>query len=491
MVGALPPDAELQRLMEGKLGAFDSNPMPVIVNDQGQSAEAAADDLGVTPVHGLRLRVPGRITPCAPASAFRQKLKRRQPWPTWLQRLHAAIRKSIGASRGQLAGTSNREALATREKLVTRHRDVRKNTENQSSTRMYLVVDPFAAPATAADLRRMRDLEAQRSLVCAVADTLLLRRLRQDLGLVYSINCSYNYCTSFSSAHAADFSAVRRQRYDELLESEECSDGKKQRDGDADECDEKRERANSAPLPVLRQQPSVSISFTSAPRDASACREAVLDTLDKLSTEGPAEADYAAVLEQWRRARMEETHDNDHYITTIVAAIKRARFTRDFFDGNDEGNERKQSLPVPRALERAADIDMPALRQHIRDLSHPGVVRLPGGSMWCGDGDTSGASEKESDGYYSGVEKPLKMLLVESTSQCAQLFREPEARCFSVTLLPKEGVGGSKNEKEVETSISTSTRGTGATASHFYSRRVFLGAAGALLACAVWKRARK
>ena len=284
---------------------------------------------------------------------------------------------------------------------------------------------------------------------------------------------------------------MRRQRYDERLESEECSDGKKQRDGDADECDEKRERANSAPLPVLRQQPSVSISFTSAPRDAPACREAVLDTLDKLSAEGPTEADYAAVLEQWRRARMEETHDNDHYITTIVAAVKRARFTRDFFDGNDEGNERKQSLPVPRALERAADIDMPALRQHIRDLSHPGVVRLPGGSMWCGDGDTSGASEKESDGYYSGVEKPLKMLLVESTSQCAQLFREPEARCFSVTLLPKEGVGGSKNEKEVETSISTSTRGTGPTASHFYSRRVFLGAAGALLACAVWKRARK
>ena len=44
MVGALPPDAELQRLMEGKLGAFDSNPIPVIVNDQDQSAEAAADD---------------------------------------------------------------------------------------------------------------------------------------------------------------------------------------------------------------------------------------------------------------------------------------------------------------------------------------------------------------------------------------------------------------------------------------------------------------
>ena len=85
-------------------------------------------------------------------------------------------------------------------------------------------------------------VDAARAVLCDAVEMKLLRRIRSDLGLVYGISCGYS-----------DDSGIER--------------------------------------PIYRD-PSVSVSFSSAPDDARKCIDSVREVLATVAAEGPEEKDF-------------------------------------------------------------------------------------------------------------------------------------------------------------------------------------------------------
>lgn len=153
MVGALPPDDDLESILLTCIPAFDSAPQSVIVEGgpgpDPASSEAKSAALKGDSVPALALRMPGRVS---------------------LSRTLQFARQS-------------------------KHVDVCRNVEEQSSTKMTVPCAPISAEMCPEDAKlRIRS----REFACDIAQALLLRRLRQDLGLVYSVSCWY---TSFDHCH--------------------------------------------------------------------------------------------------------------------------------------------------------------------------------------------------------------------------------------------------------------------------------------------------
>jgi len=134
-VGALPPDAELEAVLLSRLGAFDEKSEVRVVGEDGDANVIVGDKKGE--VLALRDTESKRLCP--------------------------------GAKSWWLSGEW--------------HIDVRRNAEEQSETEMIFrsgVIDVEAVGREEA-----KNVTKRRAVACKVATALLLRRLRQDLGLVY------------------------------------------------------------------------------------------------------------------------------------------------------------------------------------------------------------------------------------------------------------------------------------------------------------------
>jgi hypothetical protein len=165
-----------------------------------------------------------------------------------------------------------------------KHVDVYRNTEDQSDTEIKLPVPPI--PIEGLSRRERARKERGRYFIGLVATALLLRRLRQDLGLVYSISCYYQ-----SRAH----------------------------------------------------DPSMCVSFTSRPTDARVCRAEVMGVLRKMAEGGIEREDYKAVLEQHHRDLEEDEFTNAHYENIVCDAIGRVR-AWECDAGGDEGTAKRRVL---------------------------------------------------------------------------------------------------------------------------------------------------
>jgi len=136
--------------------------------------------------------------------------------------------------------------------------------------------DDLGASVSEAAIAAANEKDKAREVACEVAQTVLRRSLRDDLGLIYSVSVSYD--------------------------------------------------EDNADLPPRVRIPSVSVEFTCAPLEARRCVAATLDALWKLADEGPDEADVEAVAEQQLREKQQAAQTNDFYADALENALSSARF---------------------------------------------------------------------------------------------------------------------------------------------------------------------
>ena len=255
LVGALPPTSELQELLEATLGAFDAPPQYTINLEEptsemspkygGEDTEVAAADSGrPRPLVEGWLKAP-KCFPRLPDEEEKE-VARKAAWQNWL----------YGPRKG------------------ARYAKVRAGREDSSSTVILLPADPKPLKALSAASRvsvrnpadsAVRSIHYARSMAGAVAEVRLRKKLREELGLVYSVGCAYQ------------------------------SSG------------------------------STSVQFTCDPNKANKCVKEALKTLWAIADGEVEQSEIDAIVEQDKRSAEEGLIRNGYYEGILVSAVQSAR----------------------------------------------------------------------------------------------------------------------------------------------------------------------